>query len=347
MDLLAPVAAQWREFAQYAAATSPTYADWCTRVADDREVLAWLERLPRPKRQPNLVLAAARLHGVPAPGPYDAFRAALLGDGDPGDPLAAGPVATTVRARRTQTNEPGRLATLLPVLAELARSTVKPLALLELGASAGLCLHPDRYAYRWSGEVVGDLAPAVAAGAPQPPVLPCTTSGPVPLPTALPRVAWRGGVDLAPVDLHDDEAVAWLEALVWPEERERLARLRAAVAVARAADDAVLVRGDLREQLPELVDLAGRHGEVVVLHSAVLAYVEPDDRAEVVAVLEELVGRGACRWVSNEAPGVLPGVAATGPALPEGSTSFVLGLDGRAVAWTHPHGSALTWLPPR
>ncbi len=39
-------------------------------------------------------------------------------------------------SKRTQTNEPGRCAVLLPLLAALPQ----PLALLEVGASAGLCL---------------------------------------------------------------------------------------------------------------------------------------------------------------------------------------------------------------
>ena len=63
-----------------------------------------------------------------------------------------------MRERRTQTNEPRRCATLLPALAQLDG----PLALLEVGASAGLCLYPDRYSYRYDGgDVLGDGARGV------------------------------------------------------------------------------------------------------------------------------------------------------------------------------------------
>jgi uncharacterized protein DUF2332 len=56
-------------------------------------------------------------------------------------------ILAVLLARRTQTNEPARCATLLPLLATLPQ----PLALLEVGASAGLCLLADRYAYDFDG----------------------------------------------------------------------------------------------------------------------------------------------------------------------------------------------------
>ena len=86
-------------------------------------MLAWLAELPAIKQQPNLVFAAARWHGVPAPGPYAGLREALLGDD--------GSIRDTILTRSTQTNEVGRLATLAPAFALLGE---EPLALLEVGA---------------------------------------------------------------------------------------------------------------------------------------------------------------------------------------------------------------------
>src|SRR5712691_6630564 len=105
---------------------SPLYGELLHGVASDPEVIGFLLTLPREKRQPNLFLAAARhLFGMLAS--WDQFRSDVLQDKDA--------LRATMLARSTQTNEPGRCAALLPVLAGLP----EPLALLEVGASAGLC----------------------------------------------------------------------------------------------------------------------------------------------------------------------------------------------------------------
>ena len=96
-----------------------------------------------------------------------------------------------IQARRTQTNEPARCACLLPALAQLT----PPLALLEVGASAGLTLLPDRYSYDYPGH------PLIAGTDPRAPVLRCRTRGPVPLPRQVPEVRWRAGLDLNPLDV--------------------------------------------------------------------------------------------------------------------------------------------------
>ncbi|WP_269429517.1 DUF2332 family protein [Sinomonas humi] len=127
----------YRSFANVEArGVSPVYFDWAASIAEDPEVLGLIESLPRHKRQPNLVFAAARLRGAPV-GPSAGFRSWLVRHWAEVEPV--------IRERSTQTNEAGRCAVLLPVLSELDG----PLALIEAGASAGLCLYPDRYSYRY------------------------------------------------------------------------------------------------------------------------------------------------------------------------------------------------------
>ena len=324
MEPYADVVSQYVEFAAHAAAESPCFEEWSLGVVDDPEVVAWLSSLPPLKQQPNLVFAAARWHGVPAPGPYDGLRSALLADD--------GTIRATILTRATQTNEVGRLATLVPAVSVLDGGG--PVALLEVGASAGLCLFPDRWGYAWQTE-----AGLVQVG-PEP-RLPCVVAGPAPLPERPPLVSWRGGIDLNPLDVRDEDAMAWLQVLVYPEHDDRRTRLAHAVDVARG-DPPRIVRGDLLEGLPALVAEAANHAPVVVFHSAVIAYLAEADRQRFHRMMTGLVEEGACHWVSNEGANVLPEVTATGPR-PD-PLSFVLGIDGTSAAFTHGHGRTLTWL---
>ena len=305
--------------------SSECLSAWALAVAEDPEVLALIDSLPEQKRQPNLVFAAARWHGA-APGPYDGLRRVLTG--------AWPAVRETVLSRATQTNEVGRCATLLPVLASLPG----PLALLEVGASAGLCLAPDRYSYRWEcpdGSVVALDPPAGQS----PVVLECRVEGDAPLPDRMPEVVWRGGLDLHPLDVHDDDATQWLQTLVWPEHEDRRARLASAVRLARE-EPVPLVAGDLLTDLPALVEQVPADATLVVLHSAVLAYVAEADRSRFVRLVQELPGH----WVSNEGPRVVPGLADRAAPPPPGLRApFLLALDGEPLAWTEAHGRALWW----
>lgn len=324
MELHTAVVGQYLDLAGYAD-DSPCFKAWALAVAEDPEVLAWIGSLPVAKQQPNLLFAAARWHGVEAPGPYQGLRDALLGDD--------GSIRATILARSTQTNEVGRLATLVPFLAGLGPD---PLALLEAGASAGLCLYPDRWSYRWATE----SGVVVAGDGPQ---LDCDVTGSLPSPVRVPAVSWRGGVDLNPMDVTEPDAMAWLANLVWPEQEQRRKRLVTAIEMARA-DPPRLVRGDLLDELPDLVAEAAAYGRVVVFHSAVVAYLEPPDRERFQQLMTELVAEGACHWISNEGKQVLPEVTATGPTVPEQLSTFVLGVDGQARAWTHGHGASMRML---
>ncbi|MCX4469352.1 DUF2332 domain-containing protein [Micromonospora sp. NBC_01655] len=299
---------------------TPTYERLALAVAGDPGLLALLDGLPEPKRQPNLIFGAVRHLGGPVDDPA-AFRRWTA------DHWAE--VAATVRARRTQTNEAARCAVLLPLLARLPQ----PLALLEVGASAGLCLYPDAYRYRYVRPGADDHLVGPAGSAVR---LTCAVAGDVRLPGRVPEVVWRAGLDLNPLDVTDPDDLGWLTALVWPEQHGRRDRLTAAARVARA-DPPLLRRGDLLTDLPALAAAAPPEATLVVFHSAVLAYVPPVARTGFARTVAGLPGH----WIANEAAGVLP-APADSPAPPPGeATRFLLSLDGRPVAWAGPHGQSL------
>ncbi len=123
LDPAASTAANYRLWAREAHGLSPAYESLAEAVAGDPALLEFLGTLPPPKRQPNLLFAAAR-YLLGSPAAIGELRQ-LVRD----RPEA---MAQVMMARRTQTNEPARCATILPALAQLA----EPLALIEVGASA-------------------------------------------------------------------------------------------------------------------------------------------------------------------------------------------------------------------
>jgi hypothetical protein len=310
------LARTYRRFAEHEVrGKSPLYEAFIHGIASDVASLSRLLTLPPPKRQPNLVLAAVRhIAGVQPDWPH--FRDALHTRWPDIEPI--------ILTRATQTNEPNRCAVLLPILARLPQ----PLALIEVGASAGLCLFPDRYAYDFNGRLVN--------AQPDAPVFPCALTH---APDSVPRIVWRAGLDLNPLNVNDTEQMAWLETLVWSEQTERLHRLKAAIRIAQA-DPPRIVQGDLRNDLRPLIAEAPKDATVVVFHTAVVAYLPNETEREAFATDTPTL---CDYWISNEASRVFPSIDAR-LSTPIPSGRFLLSVNGKPVATTDPHGSSLDWL---
>ena len=154
-----------------------------------------------------------------------------------------------------------------------------PLSLIEIGASAGLNLLWDRYSY--------DYANGRRSGAPDAALqIPCALRGDIlpPLPSRLPEVDFRIGVDLQPVDSRDADAVLWLRALIWPEHHERVSQLQQALAVASASPPTILA-GDALSLLPEMIAGAPPDTALCVFHSLVLYQFSAEQREHLTMLL--------------------------------------------------------------
>ncbi|MCT1434638.1 DUF2332 domain-containing protein [Dietzia maris] len=320
------VPARYSDFAEFEVrGRTPVYLSWARGIADDPDTSDLIASLPRIKRQPALFFAAARHAGAPETEDYPAFRD-FVHEHWPG-------IEQIALTHSTQTNEAKRCAVLLPFLSLLPG----PLSLVEMGASAGLCLYPDRYAYRYTldGGVTRELTPAIVDSPAAPPVLDCDLRDGVPLPRALPEVVHRGGVDLSPIDPADADSRAWLRSLIWPgQQAERVPRLDAALDIA-AADPPQIIAGDLVEELEASVAACPAGSTPVVFHTAVLGYLEPTARAEFVRRVTEL----DCVWISVEGVTLLPDVAEQVPeSLRRHKGIFVVAVNGRPLATAHGHG---------
>jgi hypothetical protein len=332
-------------------------AEWCKKLnasftADVVDTLAQqlreggplAELLPDWPGDPSVDAVPLRLAG--------ALHALAL---DPGSPLAAlyPPRATTVdrdalirelnaalRADRAffdrmlqqppQTNEIGRSAVLLGGFAEISRHTGLPLALLEIGASAGLNLRWDRYRFELGTHSWGDPGSPVRIKSEwrgSPPVLPQTIG-----------VAERAGCDQAPLDPRSDSDRRNLLAYCWPEQRERVDRLRAALELT-SSDDLVVEHADAAHWLER--QLAHRRPGVatVVYHSIVWQYLAEDTQRAARAAIEQAGARATdnapLAWLALEFEGE--------GRPPELSLTQWPGGARQRLATAHPHGAHADW----
>lgn len=363
------VAERYREFSWHRArGRSEAHEELSARIGQDEEFCALLSgALPAgEKQQPALLLAAVRhLDGPHADlGPrgaaaYERWREWTVRHWDE--------VRAVIMRRTPRTDEPAHCAALLPLLATLPQ----PLALLEAGTTAGLGLHPDRYRYRYAhapfadgaedgpkdgprnGPGHGGAGPRTEAGAPESPaVFGCRTDWPAQeLAGRLPRIVWRAGIASDPLDpVSEPEDLRWLQALVWPGDGERAARLSAAVEAVRTAPRPRMVRGDLLGDLPALAAEAPPEATLVIFHSEALGSLPPARREEFTRLVRSLLdGRpGGGHWISHEPHAVLPWItppAHRSPHPDRPDARLTLALDEHPVALTGPHGRSLHRLP--
>ena len=361
----ASLAQNFLVFANAECASEPLYAALSRAISDDRDILDLLLEAPYPQRRPVLLFAATHdllLAGIAHP--LARFYRSVARDDELRDDVEHAFAAfadfcgqqhhallALQRERTTQTNEVGRCAGLRLVLAAL--ETSRPIALIDVGCSAGLNLLVDRYRFDYrlsdtSVRTVGPDSPVVIAAAFEARAFPFDRD-------AMPAIVERCGIDLAPLDLNDARDARWLRACVWPSDVERHSRLHSAIALARETS-IELHRGDANDRLTTIVEALDRDVRPVVFHSWVVSYFDRAARERFANAARAIVMERDGAWISAEAAGVVPGLDA--PALPDDpsparreATIWHLtthSADGasevRTMARTHPHGRWIEWL---
>lgn len=339
-----PLQREFEFFATVCTEYCPLYAALSARVAED-ESIRGLARGGHPQHPPaNLLFGAVHyllLCGVdhplrafyptvggarPAEEAWPAFRDFCLTHEER--------VRGLVSTRLVQTNEVGRCGVLLPAFACVFASFNAPLLLIEVGASSGLNLFFDRYHYRYSNGV--ELGPDSAAR-----IETEVRGDRVPsLPSCVPSVAGRIGIDLSPVDVMNDDAMRWLEALIWPDMVERQALFRAARDLARQSPPTIL-KGDAMDLVPEAFAAVARDATPCIFHCHAIYQMDRVWRERFEVLLEDLGRRRDFAHVSLEWLREEPG-----PRL-----HLTLHRRGEAprrtlLAEAHHHGRWLRWVAP-
>ena len=236
-------------------------------------------------------------------------------------------------AHAPQTNEVQRSTALLPGLLHVAAATGLPLALAEIGSSAGLNLWCDHYRHDHGCWAWGDPA--------APLTLRSEWLGPAP-PQADLRVVQRAGCDAMPVDLQQPGEDLRLSSFIWADQPERLARVRAAITVARthmAAQGVRVQRQRAADFVREQLARRPRGAAWVLMHSVVWQYIDADERADIRAQMEAAAnaatGQAPLAWLRFEPPRADLRVELRCTVWPGGQD--------RLLAACHPHGARIEW----
>jgi hypothetical protein len=329
-----------------AEAGSPIYAELLERAARDAEQGGPVARvLDGFEGHPILDAVALRLagavHALALSGHAPELAACYPTTGGRFEPAAAAEAflatvavhAETIRSRlhdQLQTNEVRRCAALLPGFLRVARHSGLPLRVREIGSSAGLNLLWDRYAYALGPHRWG------AAGAR--PRLEADWEGPPPDLDAGVCVTSRAGCDVAPIDLRDPAERLKLESFVWPDQPERLALLREAIALARR-DPPPVARVRAGDWLAGELASPEADCATVLFQSVMWWYLPEDERRRITGLVEAAGARATPReplaWLRFEPPG---------PQHAEVRLRIWPGGDDRLLATAHHHGRWVRWL---
>jgi hypothetical protein len=225
-------------------------------------------------------------------------------------------------ARGCQTNEVGRSAALLGGFLEIAHRARLPLRILEIGASAGLNLHWDRYRYESGESTWGDEHSPVrfVHFFDVPPPMDRTA-----------EVIERKGCDLEPIDATSDDGALSLRSFVWADQLGRLSRLDGAIEIARSIPAAV-ERMDAATFLERELDPPRPDVATVVFHSVFAQYLTEGIRRRINAA----IGR-ARAGATSDAP-----VYHLSMEPDEGR--FEIRLDDEVLATSQAHGAGVRWL---
>ena len=174
-------------------------------------------------------------------------------------------IISILKEKIVQTNEVRRCAYLYPTFSYIYNKMNRPLALIEIGTSAGFQLLWDKYSYSYhTGESYGSIGSNVEIksnlkGDKTPFFLP-----------DIPPVSHRFGLDLHINDVTNSEDFLWLNSLIWPEHKERRELFEQAVkCITQFKSELSFIEGDGVELLSQIVNQIPQNAVICIFHTHV------------------------------------------------------------------------------
>ncbi|MGO4180035.1 DUF2332 domain-containing protein [Paenibacillus sp. MCAF9] len=265
--------------------SSRLYEQLSLAIADDDEMLQMASYCREGQPVPNLFFAAVQyLLRKESSHELQKFYGSLVND--PRDAAEAFPffkhfclqhknkIVQLLQSKLVQTNEVRRCAYLYPAFCYMYQKTNKPLAIIEIGTSAGLQLFWDKYSYQYNNsETYGNIDAEL--------VLHSEVRGDIALHLLKqsPPVIARIGIDLHVNNLEEEDDYLWLKSLIWPEHNERIVNFDKAASLLKG-QQMELFQGNGVKRLAEMVAKITEDCVIGVFHTHVANQMTHDDKVE-------------------------------------------------------------------
>lgn len=283
----------FRTFKEDCIGSSPFYEHLVSEILDDEEMLAFSTNTREGQPAANMLLGA--VHYILMRGVDHSLRFYYPSISDQPEPVEEmyphfvdfctiyrGELVSLMQSKIIQTNEVRRCAYLYPVFSSIYASEGRPLALVEIGTSSGVQLFVDSYAYDYGdGRIYGNKAGNVhiesaLVGEPE-----------TELSFVLPEIGSRVGIDLHVNDVTNEDERLWLEALIWPEHKDRRELFEQAT---RRMDleQVELVEGNGIEKLSDIVAHLPEDEVICVFHTHVANQFAEAGKLQLLTHIEEI-----------------------------------------------------------
>ncbi|CEG27753.1 DUF2332 domain-containing protein [Bacillus sp. B-jedd] len=277
--------------------SSELYDHLSGEIADDPEILELASHARQGQPMPNLLFGAihylllkgsnhplkdyyASLTDEPLPSEksFPSFKSFCMGN--------RANIIEILENKLVQTNEVRRCAYLFPTFTYIHEQAKRPLALIEIGTSAGFQLLWDHYEYHYGdGMVYGQESSEVKIHSEQKGILrPVFNS-------EIPSVTVRYGLDLHINDVTNDEDALWMKALIWPEHHDRRRLFDATVrCMEENRGKITFSEGDGIALLKEIADQVPKDSVIVVFHTHVANQMSAEMKQKLLGTIEQIAG---------------------------------------------------------
>ena len=270
---------------------SALYENWCLQLIEDEPLLNLVANIPMHQPKPNLFFASVQYLSKKINAPLCRFFQQTPHVDFEESFVQLKRFCQTYEqqlielfhTKLVQTNEVNRASYLYPIFSLVYEKVNKPLTLIEIGTSAGLLLNVDQYCYE-----VKQQAQTTTYGAVDSPLTIQALNTGIQLPELIrPVVKNRIGIDLNCLDLQNEQDLNWLQALIWPEQRGRLAILQLAANVQKHSK-LQLFSGNFGELLPGILNEPTVNGtQIIIFHTHVANQLSQSLKDELTHILHQ------------------------------------------------------------